>query len=767
MQGGVTSGVIYPLAACALAQRYVFRSIGGASVGAVAAAATAAAEYGRRTGAQDRLDAASSGESPQGANAERVPAGFPGLARIIEWLAPDTKPYEWRLAQLFQPSPDTRALYRVVAAAMQGRDTTGNSRIRCMIAALVLAVGWRSRLFTWLLLALWLVAPTALTVLVGAERWASVPVWIRWVLASVAALLLVGTLLLAYVTGRRNDRPSTHPADHAVEENPPLGGSIADNQPTNPTNQLAPDQLRWRWASRAGMTIAAVLPLIVAALVRLPLANGSAGSGPPAAVTPLAFATVVWGALTLAAAAGIVLVYGFALRHFIAAKARGVHFGLLPCTAGPTDKESDNARRLSLIADRLAGLPTPTRVSPLADWLADRIDDLAGRQSGYALTFGDLWTAGMNTQVALDRRPAPEERVIDLALMTTDLTQGRPYRLPFPPEELSASVEGWLFCPHCLRVVLPERVVSQMAAHTGRTKQSEMFDCAIHETVQLLSLPDAWDLPVVFAARMSLSFPGLIAAVPLVRIEGGKAITHWFSDGGITSNFPIHFFDTLFPLWPTFGLDIEPYPRNGSGGDVWLPPQTADPITLAPVPIRTAAGFLLSIVNTFQSWRDTLQSELPGFRGRIAHVRQGPSEGGLNLFMSGESICTLAKRGYDAGTKLVIQFSGEKADEDDSQTQWYRWLRMRISVSKLTRIADQVSTRDPVYKDLVSQIPSGKQMRSTWFNPAPSRKAHNFGGEIATRFTYFAASPTSPADVSDNFSIPAVSDPDLRLTPRE
>jgi predicted acylesterase/phospholipase RssA len=52
--GGVTSGIIYPGAVAMIARRYSFHCIGGTSVGAIAAAATAAAEYGRRTGSNPR-----------------------------------------------------------------------------------------------------------------------------------------------------------------------------------------------------------------------------------------------------------------------------------------------------------------------------------------------------------------------------------------------------------------------------------------------------------------------------------------------------------------------------------------------------------------------------------------------------------------------------------------------------------------------------------------------------------------------------------------
>lgn len=43
MEGGVTSGVVYPSFVARLATRFTLRSIGGASVGSVAATAAAAA----------------------------------------------------------------------------------------------------------------------------------------------------------------------------------------------------------------------------------------------------------------------------------------------------------------------------------------------------------------------------------------------------------------------------------------------------------------------------------------------------------------------------------------------------------------------------------------------------------------------------------------------------------------------------------------------------------------------------------------------------
>src|SRR4030095_10566607 len=75
-------------------------------------------------------------------------------------------------------------------------------------------------------------------------------------------------------------------------------------------------------------------------------------------------------------------------------------------------------------------------------------------------------------------------------------------------------------------------------------------------------LPYGRDMPVILAVRMSLSFPGLLSAVPLHRIDfsdsGQPIVKHWFSDGGITSNFPLHFFDNPIPRRPTFAINLGP-----------------------------------------------------------------------------------------------------------------------------------------------------------------------------------------------------------------
>jgi len=58
MRGGVTSGIVYPRAVLGLQKHNRFPSIGGASAGAIAAALTAAAEYGRESGGFTELEKA-------------------------------------------------------------------------------------------------------------------------------------------------------------------------------------------------------------------------------------------------------------------------------------------------------------------------------------------------------------------------------------------------------------------------------------------------------------------------------------------------------------------------------------------------------------------------------------------------------------------------------------------------------------------------------------------------------------------------------------
>ncbi len=96
MKGGVTSGVVYPSTVVELAKTYRFRSIGGTSAGAIAAAATAAAEYRRREGT----------------------GGFANLESLPEWLGRKVLNGRSNLFNLFVPDGATRPLFDVLTAPM-------------------------------------------------------------------------------------------------------------------------------------------------------------------------------------------------------------------------------------------------------------------------------------------------------------------------------------------------------------------------------------------------------------------------------------------------------------------------------------------------------------------------------------------------------------------------------------------------------------------------------------------------------------------------
>src|SRR5207244_1099598 len=85
---------------------------------------------------------------------------------------------------------------------------------------------------------------------------------------------------------------------------------------------------------------------------------------------------------------------------------------------------------------------------------------------------------------------------------------------------------------------------------------------------ELYLFPGGGELPVLVAARMSLSFPVLISTIPLWRLryrgagQQPRLMRVVFSDGGISSNFPVHFFDAPLPARPTFALNLGGFARD-------------------------------------------------------------------------------------------------------------------------------------------------------------------------------------------------------------
>ena len=302
----------------------------------------------------------------------------------------------------------------------------------------------------------------------------------------------------------------------------------------------------------------------------------------------------------------------------------------------------------------------------LAEWLADEIDAVAGVSS--PLTFADLKSAGVN-----------------LEMMTTNLTHGRPYRLPFEDR-------NHFFTAEEMRRLFPERIVRWMLdrAETRRDAYVLPID----------------ELPVVVATRMSLSFPLLLSAVPLWATDFGRKTDTprlercWYSDGGITSNFPVHFFDAPIPRWPTFAINLAQHtPRyHAEGQRIYVPRTNRGGIMEWWSPFDDVAGFLTRIVETMQNWRDNMLLHLPGQRDRIAHVLIAGGEGGLNLSMEPGTIEDLSRRGAEAGRAFRERFRWKNH-------KWLRYLSfmgaLEEALESWERAFDDV-TEPPSCRELVS-----------------------------------------------------------------
>jgi hypothetical protein len=324
----------------------------------------------------------------------------------------------------------------------------------------------------------------------------------------------------------------------------------------------------------------------------------------------------------------------------------------------------------------------PTAAEALTPWLAAYLNELAGASAGApALTFGDLHGADIN-----------------LEMMTTSLTHGRPYRVPFR-DDVTHENRQFFFRREDFEKLFPHDVVQWMVDHPRASADDHGSAAQQFAKDGFLPLPEPDDLPVVVAVRLSLSFPVLLSAVPLYAVDYSRKDPAdrvpercWFSDGGISSNFPIHFFDTLLPRWPTFGIDLtEKHPDYPAG--FYMPCQNSAGTLVKwqrfdsrPSPFERLAGFLGCIVMTAKDWADNAQCRLPGFRDRIAQISLELREGGLNLTMPPDLIKKLADFGEEAGKAFVDRFSGEPTPNCDLNWPNHRRLRMRSGLAAVSEV---------------------------------------------------------------------------------
>jgi predicted acylesterase/phospholipase RssA len=457
------------------------------------------------------------------------------------------------------------------------------------------------------------------------------------------------------------------------------------------------------------LLVAALLPLLVAAAV------GLQGWAPQH--HPWRYGGALLAAGLLAGLAAVLAVAALTLWRLFTGALPGNGFGICK---GHTPGLEDTPRN-----------PDPRLDDdPLTLWLSRLLNQCAGLpEDGPPLTLGQLWSAWDQPPGWLTPWADRDMRAIELQAITTNLTHGRPYRLP---DAFDEEDQALYFSPEELRPYFPAPVIEHLRAHARPVPAMPCRDPArgvpelppgVHR------LPAARDIPVVLVVRMSLSFPVLLSAVPLHAVNwvvpGKPRIERcWFSDGGITANFPIQFFDSPLPLWPTFGVVLEgaspdrpirqdpqtgqeinrfymPDDNRGGRGDAWDHGMDETHAGGRRSGAARLAGFAAGIVNAARNWHDTMGARSPGNRDRVIRIRLDQGEGGLNLNMPPQVVQRLCAVGAEAGRRLARRFAAGSGGMDfDNQ----RWMRLRTLVAALA------SYLGPLPETLAHGVPGAQRV---------------------------------------------------------
>ena len=650
MKGGITSGLVYPLAASRLATRYSFRSVGGASAGAIAAGLSAAAEYRRRHPGP--------GADPG--------TGFAELTTIPQVLGT-------KLATLFVPSGRLKRAYQAITTWLEPDWGVAKK----LATTLALIVAGAPAVFAGVTIALLIPGLLVALALLGwpsdAAGWGkSLTSLLVWLPGALLIGLLAATVRLLLVTLERlpqNGYGFCRGVMDAgrVKEDPSSGSGIV--------------------ASGSG----------IVGRTTLRQAQGSSGSG-------------IVGRTTLRQAQG-------------SSEPGIVGRTTLPQAQGSSDSGIAVA----------GGGQAHREDQPLTEWLTDWLDKVAGLPAAEGpLTFGHLYGEAASAafrQLRLDEADAPASPLVrrafdpelDLQMMTACLSFKRPYVFPF-------RTKVFHFCPECWKSYFPTRVLTALVAKSSPpTPKTQKVDgvsvpidqtCRHHPGTSVLMLPPAPDIPVVIGVRLSLSFPVLLSAIPFQTVDFNRAdgkrglVEVWFSDGGISSNFPIHFFDSLLPRRPTFGINLADEHPDFPDQLVFRPTSNRSGILPRAKSITSVIGFVAAILDTMHNWVDNMAVPAPGFRDRVVDLRTKAGEGGLNLKMKPETITALGERGDQAALLL------EDFDFDN-----HRWIRYRTTMGSLTETLDRMHVSYPTYREFITDW-SG---RSYQFDSAAARASDRGG----------------------------------------
>jgi predicted acylesterase/phospholipase RssA len=389
-----------------------------------------------------------------------------------------------------------------------------------------------------------------------------------------------------------------------------------------------------------------------------------------------------------------------------------------------------------LAAPALDPLDNQAGFDGLTNWLHATVQTAAGRAATDApLTFGDLWTAGPPSATGAPEADPKAPRAIDLFMIASDISRNRTVQLPFMETPSPLYIETSV-----LERYFPNVILDWMRSKAG------LYDSSVEQRTDVTRLPLPQDLPIVFGARLSLSFPVLLSAVPLLTPDLAKGVNGtgkiplrrvWYSDGGLTSNFPVHFFDSPIPSRPTFCLNLVDFDEeapNLSIADVGVDDESAasnaeKPIARPRSPSRTAQqrpaeapardpepnepvwgfvsmveghrsapapfsafdtapgtgllSFASTLISTARYWSDNQILIAPGVRDRVVNIALRDDEGGLNLDMSPSVISDLDWRGRAAGLLIAARFDPtatvdpETGGPNVNAFASHRWVRYR------------------------------------------------------------------------------------------
>lgn len=433
----------------------------------------------------------------------------------------------------------------------------------------------------------------------------------------------------------------------------------------------------------------------------------------------------------LGALPGLALLAGVILRHsgWVAILAAAIVALLGIALADVTALVFDLLKRLPPnYFGLITGMEHADSDPVLTDWLHNKIQAIAGLgPDDPPLTFAMLWSGSKRPPEKLTHAPEPpDEAVVNLEMITTNVTLGRPYRWP-------TQTDKFYFSRREMLDFFPKSVVDFMQENARKADPTDSKQVARHEAHAaqgLFPLPHAGDLPVIVATRMSLAFPVLLSAVPLYAVDFSDPNNQktdlpnlercWFSDGGLSSNFPIALFDAPLPRWPTFAINLQAFPRgrqpsNDQSRNIYMPKDNSAGRQPVWTRFKDMPGFFGAIFNTMQNWHDSTVMPLPGYRDRIVTIFMSKDEGGLNLDMPVDVLRRLRDRGAAAGELIAARFDDPAPDLPKTDAPRMNWSNHREQrylttmgaitayLSSFFRDYSNPQTGDSSYEDFVRQ----------------------------------------------------------------